>query len=240
MGSDWLGWNMKGSWAARRSCLQLFNILKDEQRLAPLLQYDWSNSANVDETVKSLLLQLKLSVLKVPKSYFRLDHTRLIQTGSRLQKNKKGFAGKKRESSMWIKQHHICCYRLKKNCQSEDIDSNIFRSISGGTEHTGFPLSEHNNTTLSTSNRQFFQLVPSTVRQSKFLYSRNREIFTLQPSHHSTSNGSKSLQHAQAFLLLHHNVLKINKHTNPERPHLLQKQLTELWKNLFGEYIFIG
>lgn len=95
MGSDWLGWNMKGSWATRRSCLLLFNILKDEQRVAPLLKYDWSNSANVDETVKSLLLQLKLSVLKVPKSYFRLDHTRLIQTGSRLQKNKKDFASKK-------------------------------------------------------------------------------------------------------------------------------------------------
>lgn len=204
MGSDWLGWNMKGSWAARGSCLPLFNILKDEQRLAPLLQYDWSNSANVDETVKSLLLQLKPSVLKVPKSYFRLDHTRLIQTGSRVQKNKKDFAGKKRKSSMWIKQHHICSYRLKMNCQSEDIDSNIFWSISGWTKHTGFPLSKHTNATLST------------------LYSRNREIFTLQPSHHSPVMPVN--RRAQAFLLLHHNVLKINKHTNPERPHLLQKR----------------
>lgn len=182
MGSDWLGWNMKGSWAARRSCLLLFNMLKDEQRLAPLLQYVWSNSANVDETVKSLLLQLKLSVLKVPKSYFRLDRTRLIQTGSWLQKNKKDFAGKKRESSTWIKQHHICSYRLKMNCQSEDIDSNIFWSISGGTEHTGITLSEHTNTTLSTSNLRFFPARPVNSQTIKIPVQPKQRF--LHCSHH--------------------------------------------------------
>lgn len=103
MGSDWLGWNMKGSWAAGRSRLLLFNILKDEQRPAPLLQYDWSKSANADETVKSVL---KPRVLKAPKSYFRLDRTRLIQNWVMLLM-------RKAKGSMWIKQQHMYSYRLR-------------------------------------------------------------------------------------------------------------------------------